>query len=138
MVWTYTLGALDLNDFTNWIVVQLPELDDMPVQEPVLVEMAGDYPAFIRQQPQSGTFTLNLVAIELSGSGRPISCRPETWQTRMDALRAELTPGFKTLTVQARGMAAPKSVQVIYSGMGTNYKLRLVSLDLVAPKPVFE
>lgn len=130
--WVTTLDGLDLHDGVNFITESIPEVDDAPPYDPIMVEMAGSWPKHVRDQPASAVYTLNLHIM----GGVGVVATEGQWASRLAALRAVLGPGKHTLTVRRRGMASTKSVQVIFRGMATNYRLRSVSVDLIAPKPL--
>lgn len=136
--WTYRIDALDVNDWANYVVEELPELDNATIYDLILVPMAGDFPWYVRSQPTEGQFTLNLTAVQPNPfGGNPVACTETQWALRLAALRAVLTPGLHTLTVKARGMTAEKSVQIALRSMATAYKTRGISLSLTAPTPEF-
>jgi hypothetical protein len=136
-LWTYTVNGLNVNDGANFLTVDVPELDNVAPKDVVLVPMAGDFPWFVRSQPREGTFTLNLVLTQEQAPGHYIACDDAGWQTRMALLRAALVDGIFPFTQAAHGATTPKSVQVAYQGMATRFKLRLVSIQLLAPNPNF-
>ena len=125
-LWTYQIDSLNINDGVNFFTLEVPEIDNPPSSDIILVEHAGDVPDFVREQPTEGLFT-------------PLLFIPGTteasWNTNITALRAVLTPGLHTFTVQARGWPSAKSVQVVRRNFATNYKLRQVTVGLVAPNP---
>lgn len=135
-LWTYKIDALHLNDHTNFAVTEAPQIDDLPPGEIILVEYAGDWPEFVRWQPNSGLLTVGIFAVGVTG-GRMRSVTEAEWAARIATLQGVLTAGLHTFTARARGWAADKYVMVVPRSMGTNFKLRQISLELVVPKPVW-
>lgn len=125
--WEVDVDGYDLNDGVKWITVAIPGIDHLPVPQQVLVELAGDYPWFVRQQPAAGSYTVNLAMAQ--------PCTDADWFTRMEELKSHLGSGLHTLTVKVRGMNLTRSVDGLYDGMGTNFRERLVSFTLMAPNP---
>ena len=129
MAWSYKIDGNEINDNVQFHVTGLPELDDEPDDEVILAKLAGDHPVFIRTQPVDTVYTLLIAMMP------PVS--NATYQTRLALLKSWFTAGVPhTLTVEARGMDEPKSVVVIRRGITVNFKLRLVAIQLVVPKPV--
>jgi hypothetical protein len=127
-LWTYQIDSLDINDGVNFTVVAVPEIDNLPPTDIILVERAGDTPEYVREQPVEQVYTAEIF---VEGVGET------TWYARMQSLKAVLLPGLHTFKVQARGWPAAATVQVVKRNMSTNYKLRGVTLELVAPNPVW-
>jgi hypothetical protein len=128
--WSYLVDGTNVNDHINY-VCQIPEIDNMQNQDVILAQIAGDHPVFIRSQPAEGRLTFN---VALKGAGPPA-----TYRTRMDALAALFAQGTRhTLTVQARGMGAAKTLRFYVEGTMVDYTRRLLSVRAVAPKPVLE
>lgn len=136
--WLYAIDNVNLNDWENFVTEALPELDNVAIHDLVLVAMAGDYPWYVRSQPREGQYTLNVTAVQPNPSGgNPAPCTPEQWAQRLVVIRSLMTPGPHVLTVQARGMTAAKSMTVMPASMATTYRIRAISLSLIAPTPVF-
>jgi len=123
-------SGTELNDRTT-MFCEIPELDNIMSQDIVMAPLAGDYPVFIRSQPTEGRLTFN-IALRDAGA-------PGTYRSRIDALKALFAHNTKMkLTVQARGMAETKSLYFYVEGSMTDYKRRLISFRVLAPKPVLE
>jgi hypothetical protein len=129
--WSFKIDGTEINrnasNPTGTFIVQIPELENQFEQDAILVEIDGDYPAFVRMQPREGQYTIL------------ISMTPCTWgdyQTRLQTLKTLLSPGQHTLTVQARGMPTAKSVVIVVKSMQIDAKIRLVTVAAVVPRPV--
>lgn len=125
--WSYKVDGHELNDITNYFT-QIPEIDNDPEQDPVMVEMEAGYPWLVRLQPVQGAYTI-LVQMR--------SCPWDVYQSRLAQLKGWLAPGVHTLTVQARGMGSAKSLTVVTRGMMVDAKLRRLAVTAVAPVPVW-
>lgn len=128
-IWSIKIDGTELNTLPTGgdFLCEIPEIDNVPEQDQVVVAMDGDYPAFIRLQPREASWTLNL---SMRG------CDWATYQTNLDYLKSVLSSGPHTLTVQVRGMASPKSTTVVVCAMMVEAKSRAVSVKLSVPKPV--
>lgn len=124
--WSYKVDGHEVNDKSNFIS-SIPELDTGSDHDIVLFTIAGDYPIFVRAQPTDATMNLLIQMTQ---------CSWATFQTRLTTLKGWLTPGRHTLTVQARGMTAAKSMTIIVKGMSIEAKGRRVAVTLIVPKPV--
>jgi hypothetical protein len=127
--WSIKIDGVELNTLPTGghYICEIPEIDNVPEQDQVVVAMDGDYPAFIRLQPREASWTLNLTM-------KP--CDWPTYQTRLAYLKSLLSSGPHTLTVQVRGMDVEKSVTVIVCAMMVEAKSRAISVKLSVPKPV--
>ena len=135
-LWTARIDALQLNDMENFALVEFPQADDLPAGENILVEHAGDWPDFVRWQPNSGMATVNLFAGELIG-GFFTACSEAHWADRLAAIHTVLTPGPHVFAFQGRGWTTEKYVHAAYQSLATNYRIRAISLELIVPKPVW-
>lgn len=126
--WSFKIDGTEINDNVMFHVAGIPQIDDVPEYDVILVSLADRHPVFVRTQPTEGVYTMNIAMIP--------PCPPDEYQTRKDFLKSVMTPGLHTLTYQGRGMAAPASMDVIVRSMIFAYKLRLCSVGLVAPEPI--
>lgn len=127
--WSIKIDGNELNSVRTGgnFLAEIPQLENMPDYDPVIVPMDGAYPAFIRLQPRESAWALNIAM-------KP--CDWATWQTQLQSLKAVLTAGVHTLTVQVRGMPSPVSTTVVVRGMMVEPKARVLSVQLLVPKPV--
>lgn len=120
-------GGVELNDHVNY-VTEVPQIDDVPDWDVKIVPIDGTYPAYVRADPTSGVYTVN---VQMS------ACSYATFRTRMAALDAMFTMGAShTLTVQVRGMPSALSVTIIPRGKAVDAKLRKVTYNCHVPVPV--
>jgi hypothetical protein len=124
--WSLKIDGSQLNDKSNYYA-EIPELDTGSDHDIILVNIAGDYPLFVRAQPMDATMNL---LIQMT------PCNWATYRTRLATLQALLTPGRHTLEVQVRGMTAAKTMMVVVKGMAIEAKTRKVAVTLIVPKPV--
>jgi hypothetical protein len=126
-VWTYKIDGVHINLQGSGLITHIPELENEFDDDVVLVPVDGRAPAYIRNQPKEGIYTLMISAGAVDWA---------TWQTRMNTLRALLTKGQHTLAVQARGMAAEKSTIVIVRGSMVAAKERAIVYPLLVTVPI--
>lgn len=140
--WVYKLDGVDLNDWENFMVESLPEVENGPSFERRMVEMADDFPVAVGSTPLDARWTLNLYAVEQHPAGAEFNpvlvISDATWQSRLAALDAVLTRGAHTLTLKVRGMTVERSVAVWYESKGINYRERRISITMGVPKPVLQ
>lgn len=129
--WSYKIDGYELNrnasNPSGVFITQIPELDNQFEQDVILVDVDGDYPAFVRTQPREGNYTI-LISM--------LPCSWANYQYRLSTLKTKLSPGQHTLTVQARGMTTAKSVPIVVKSMQVDAKIRLVTVAAVVPRPV--
>lgn len=129
-VWSVDVDGTELNDGINYISM-VPEIDNLFPMETVLAPIDGDYPVFIRQQPQPGNFT---ILVALAGAARSASMT--TWDSQMAAIRTLFAQGaYHTLTIKARGMSASKQVRFITESLQGDFRSKTVVVTSVAPNP---
>lgn len=120
-------GGIELNDHVNYLT-EVPQLDDVPDWDVKQVPIDGTYPAYIRSDPTSGAYTVNI---------QMTSCTWATFRSRLATLDAIFTMGAThTLAVQVRGMSASKSVVIVPRGKVVDPKLRKVTYACFVPVPV--
>lgn len=136
-LWTYRLDTLELNDHESFVMVIVPQIDDLPPGTNIMVEMAGDWPEFVRWQPEVGVLTVNMVAVRRDPGGAVQNCSTTEWPDRIATLQSALTPGLHTFYAQARGWPGLRQVSVAPRSMATNFKLRQISVEFDVPKPVW-
>lgn len=125
--WIYKVDGVEINDKTNFYC-QIPELSNDPEVAIVTAEVAGDYPVVVRTQPQAGRWTFNIAMKNVTDA---------QFDTKLATLKAAFTKGARhQLTVQARGMDAPKSTYFWVEGMMVDFRARLVSVRTLVPRPV--
>lgn len=124
--WSIKIDGVELNDITTYFT-EIPEIENIPEDDVVTVPIDGRAPAYIRNQPVEAHYTILIAS-------RP--CTWEMWSTRITSLKALLTRGSHTLTVQVRGMAAAASTTVVIKGMMIEAKNRRVAVSLVAMTPI--
>lgn len=128
--WQHNVGGLELNDVAAGWVCEVPEVSDLFEKEHVFVPIAGGYPAFHRSQPLSGRFTFLIHALHPDD---------EAFDAKLAAIKAVLGPAQDepvTYTFQVRGMAAPRSVKVLFESLGgMDYKTGRMTALAVAPDP---
>lgn len=126
--WSYKIDGTEVNDRTNFFT-QVPELENTPQMDVILKTVDGDYPSFIRVQPKEMGYTF-IIAMT--------PCTWATYQSRLQTLKTIFTPGTHTFTVQARGQASPTSVTIVATGsLSIMPKERIITISVIAPKPVF-
>jgi hypothetical protein len=127
-VWSIQVDGHELNDLTNY-VTQIPEIEDLPADDIILVPIDGAPPAYIRSQPKEAIYSILL-------SMKP--CNWATYQAHMASLRSILPKGVPlTLQVQIRGMSSPMSTIIIVRSWAVNAKQRSIAVTTVAPVPLF-
>lgn len=126
-LWSYKIDGVQLNTGSTFLV-QIPELESEFDDDVILVPIDGREPAYIRNQPKEGIYTL-LINVMNAGDWA-------TWQTRMNVLRALLTKGAHLLTVQARGMASEKSTTVVVRGSIVAFDERRVVYQTLVTTPI--
>lgn len=126
--WQHRVDTLELNDLAAGLVCEVPEVDDLFEVENVFVVIAGGYPVFHRAQPQSGRYTFLIHALHETD---------EEFAAKVAAIRAVMSQGVPhTYTYQVRGMAAPRSVEVVFESLGSiDYKTGRMTALAVAPDP---
>lgn len=126
--WTYKIDGVHINLHGSGFITQIPELENEFDDDVVLVPIDGREPAYIRNQPKEGTYTL-LISVDNAGAWA-------SWNSAMNTLRGLLTKGRHTLTVQARGMAAERSTTIIVRGSMASAKERRVAYPVLATTPI--
>lgn len=121
------MDGTELFDPTAGRFTQVPEVDNDPEMDAILAPVDGDYPAMIRLQPREGRYT---ILVQKRG------CTPADWQTELSFLRGVCTVGKHVLTLQVRGMAAPKTVTIWITGRAAEFTLRRFVATATAAKPV--
>jgi hypothetical protein len=131
-VWSYKVDGVELNDGVKFIAM-VPEVDNVTPQQVVLAPRDGDYPVFIRSQPQAGNFTI-LIAVKSAAMGMNAG-NPE-WQARIAELKTLFSPDqYHTLSVKVRGMSNYKSVKFVVESMQADFRSKTVVVSTVAPNP---
>jgi hypothetical protein len=126
--WSYKIDGVEINDKVNFLV-NVPDLENaFGLVDPVMVQIPGDYPVFIRTQPRDATINIQI---------NMTSCSWAVFYSRLTGLRALLSPGPHTLTAQVRGMPDEKSLTIIVIGFDTAPKMRAVNVQAVIPAPVW-
>lgn len=126
--WSYMVDDVELNDLEKYHCL-VPEIDNIQQRRVITSEVEGDFPVFIRSQPQEGIYTFM------------IACRgaedPAIYQARLDEIRTLFDPSsLHTFRVQARGMDNPKTTRIVTESVIPDYRTRTVVVSTVAPKPV--
>ncbi len=123
--WSIKVDGNELNDHAAYWTM-IPEWDNAPDDDVVLVEIDGSSPSYIRNQPKEGVYTLLIACPGSTWS---------TWNTRLTALRSVLTKGVHTLTVQIRGMPTAASVTIVVRGSMVMPKERRLVVNCIVPQP---
>ena len=135
--WIYQIDGVDLNDRTNFVTADLPEVDNATPLDSILADLSGDAPVFIRSQPTSGPITINFHATQVIG-GATYICSEAQWPARIAVVKALCGPGLHTISTNARGRSSAVSVLAAFRGMAVVWKTRAISLDFIAPEPEFQ
>jgi hypothetical protein len=126
--WTIKIDGTNINDKVNYFTT-IPDLDNIfGSVDPVMVSIPNDYPVFIRNQPLDATININI---------QMTPCTWATFQTRLTALRALLSPGRHAMAAQVRGMATEKSLSIIVTSFAVDPKARRINVQAIVPKPVW-
>lgn len=125
-VWSYDVDGTELNDHVNYVCM-VPELQSLQPRSIIMADIDGDYPVFIRSQPQSGSLTI-LIAMK--------NASIQDWDTRLTALHALFDQTtYHTLTVKVRGMPEKKQVRFLVENLQPDFKSRTVVVSATAPNP---
>jgi hypothetical protein len=125
--WSIQVDGNEINPDAGPYRTTIPQLDWVFEMDLLLVQRDGDYPLAVRLQPREGAYD---IFVQMLGG------TSEEYQTRLAQLKAWLSPGFHTFTVQVRGMSAPKSFRAcVVSGAG-EYVQRRYTARAIAPVPV--
>lgn len=126
-VWSYRVDGTELNDNVDFVCF-VPEIHNVQPRQVMLADRDGDFPVFIRSQPQAGSYTF-LIAMKGADTA-------ELWWSRYETLKALFDPTtYHTLSVQARGMTERQEVTFIVESMQPDFKTRTVVASAVAPNP---
>lgn len=125
--WTYKIDGTHINGNGSNLITQIPELENSFEDTVVEVPVDGREPSYIRNQPQSGIYTI------LIDRG---DCSWADWHATMASLTSLMSKGPHTLTAQARGMPAEKSCQIIIRSWVPSATERKIAFQAVAMAPI--
>lgn len=126
-IWSIKVDGNELNNTALGRLAAVPEVDVDPDMDLILAPVDGDYPAVVRLQPREGRYTILVQRGGISNAD---------WQTELAFLRGICTVGKHVLTLQVRGMSAPKSVTIWITGRAAEFTLRRFVATATAAKPV--
>jgi len=127
-VWHHKVDGLELNDWANGLVCDVPEVGDLHEVDHVFVPIAGGYPVWHRSQPLSGRFTFMIHALKEDD---------EDWDAKAAAIKAVMAQDVPhTYEYQVRGMATSKTVQIVFESLAVDdYKKGRMTALAVAADP---
>jgi len=125
------VNGLQIHDGVKYAVSAdtLPLLEGMSPNQPIMVEMANRYPAYVRQQPQARPVTLVVYLIRPNALDR---------KTDFDVLKTALdtSTGLATLTwVDTTGPTVTKTLKVHCASLTPANWMARASAELIAPNP---
>lgn len=127
--WTHRVNGVEFNDPANGITCVVPEVDNAPPVELVMVPVAQNFPVHHRSQPISAVLTF-LVHVVPSGD-------LEADYARVQTMKAACAVGTPVMyQVQVRGMPDLMEVEVIFdSVMLDEFHIGKWTATATAPDP---